>query len=172
MPISVRRATLADAPLLKEWRLRPHVATAFGNEAPPNWAEELQIKADWHDPVIAEDDGRPIGYVEIIDPAREEGHYWGAVEENLRALDIFVADEADLGKGYGAEMMRLALARCFNEPRVKAVIIDPLASNTRAIRFYERLGFAHEAPRRFDDGNECAIMRMTREDWATRSALR
>ncbi len=160
----LRRATLSDADLLEDWRKRPHVQAGFGAEDPPDWREELSIDEDWHDPVIAEVDGRPVGYMEIIDPAREATHYWGDVEANLRALDIFVGDENDLGKGYGAAMMRLALERCFAAPEVTAVIIDPLVSNVRAIRFYERLGFRHEDVREFD-GNECAVMRLTRETW-------
>ena len=110
--MKLRRATLEDAAMLDAWRKRPHVQTGFGTEQPPDWREELSINEDWHDPVIAEVDGRPVGYMEIIDPAREATHYWGDIEPNLRAIDIFVADKADLGKGYGAEMMRLALERC------------------------------------------------------------
>ena len=163
----LRRATLDDARLLKDWRTRPHVQAGFGDEEPPDWWEELSINEDWHDPVIAEIDGRPVGYMEIIDPAREATHYWGEVEDNLRAIDIFVADEADLGKGYGTAMMRLALARCFAAPDVAAVVIDPLVSNNRAIRFYERLGFRHDGVRDFD-GNACAVMRLTRADWTAK----
>ena len=33
-------------------------------------------------------------------------------------------------------MMRLALEHCFADARVTAIIIDPLASNVRAHRFY------------------------------------
>ena len=153
-----------DAPLLEDWRSRPHVLAAFGEEAPPDWREELSINEDWHDPVIAEADGRPIGYIEIIDPAREDTHYWGDIENNLRALDIFIGEESDLGKGYGAQMMRLALDRCFAAPDVEAVVIDPLVSNKDAIRFYERLGFRHEGVRNFS-GNDCAVMRLSRKDW-------
>ena len=139
----------------------------FGAEDPPDWSEELSINEDWHDPIIAELDGRPVGYMEIIDPAREATHYWGDVEDNLRAIDIFVGNEADLGKGYGAQMMQLALTRCFTPPDVAAVIIDPLVSNNGAIRFYERLGFQHEGVREFY-GNDCAVMRLTRDAWAAR----
>jgi aminoglycoside 6'-N-acetyltransferase len=63
------------------------------------------------------------------------------VAENLRAIDIWIGEESDTNKGYGTQMMRLALQRCFVDPAVTAVIIDPLASNTAAHRFYERLGF-------------------------------
>ena len=55
-------------------------------------------------------------HIQIIDPALEESHYWGDVPENLRAIDIWIGEETDLGKGYGTQMMQLALARCFGVP--------------------------------------------------------
>ena len=56
--------------------------------------------------------------VEVIDPADEESHYWGEIERNLRAIDIWIGEEADLGRGYGTQMMALALDRCFADPAV------------------------------------------------------
>ena len=43
-------------------------------------------------------------------------------------------------------MMTLTLNRCFADPEVSAVMIDPLASNTRAINFYHRCGMAPDPP--------------------------
>ena len=63
--------------------------------------------------------------------------------------------------------MALALNRCFRDPRVTAVIIDPLAANTRAHRFYERLGFALVGPRRFGE-DDCLVYRLERAGWTTR----
>jgi RimJ/RimL family protein N-acetyltransferase len=54
----------------------------------------------------------------------------------MRAIDIWIGEESDLGRGYGTEMMRLALDRCFADQAVKAVLLDPLTRNTRAHRFY------------------------------------
>lgn len=65
--------------------------------------------------------------------------------------------------------MRLALARCFAATRVNAVVIDPLASTTRAHRFYERLVFRFVAHRCFG-GDECRVYRITRA--ARQSATR
>jgi aminoglycoside 6'-N-acetyltransferase len=61
-------------------------------------------------------------------------------------------------------MMALALARCFDDPSVSAVLIDPLASNTRAHRFYERIGFRFPERRRFGD-DECLVYRLDRADY-------
>lgn len=111
--------------------------------------------------MIAEVDHRPIGFVQIIDPAREESHYWGDVPAGLRAIDIWIGPQTDLGQGYGTSMMRLALARCFADPSVSAVLIDPLANNLRAHRFYERLGFQCVERRRFGR-DDCVVYRLER----------
>ena len=60
--------------------------------------------------------------------------------------------------------MRLALARCFANPAVTAVLIDPLANNTHAHRFYERLSFQFVEQRRFGE-DECFIYCLDRADY-------
>ena len=165
MPIvRLRPAQLADAPLLRRWDDAPHVVASDPNDD-WNWEVELDRTPDWREQLMAEVDGRPIGFVQIIDPAREESHYWGDCAPNLRAIDIWIGEESDLGRGFGTRMMELALARCFAAPEVTAVIIDPLASNTRARRFYERLGFTFVEDRRFGD-DDCAVYRLDRATWA------
>lgn len=158
--IELRHATIDDLPLLRHWDEQPHVI-ASGGDDDWVWEEELPQRPDWREQLIAELDGRPIGFIEIIDPAREETHYWGDVEPDLRALDIWIGEADDLGRGYGTVMMRLALARCFADPAVTAVLIDPLASNVRAHRFYERLGFEFVERRTFGD-DDCFVYRLER----------
>ena len=134
------------------------------------WEAELSRSPAWRAQLIAEADGRPIGFVQLIDPACEESHYWGDVSPNLRALDIWIGEASDLGKGYGTTMMRLALGRCFARPDVAAVLVDPLASNTRAHRFYERLGFRFLERRAFG-GDECFVYRLDRAAFAEGTRL-
>jgi aminoglycoside 6'-N-acetyltransferase len=161
--IRLRPVELADLPLLRHWDEQPHVIAA-GIDDDWGWDIELSRAPDWREQLIAELDGRPIGCVQIIDPAREESHYWGEVPEHLRAIDIWIGEESDLNKGYGTMMMRLALARCFAAGDVTAVLIDPLASNTRAHRFYMRLGFRPVGPRRFGD-DDCLVFQLNRDDY-------
>jgi aminoglycoside 6'-N-acetyltransferase len=66
-------------------------------------------------------------------------------------------------------MMRQALARCFAPADVEAVLIDPLASNVDAIRFYRRMGFEFVEARDFGD-DHCHVHRLSRErylQWLT-----
>jgi aminoglycoside 6'-N-acetyltransferase len=167
--LRLRPATLADLPLLRRWDEQPHVI-----ESDPHddwqWEQELPRKLDWREQLIAELDGRPIGFMEIIDPARDDSQYWGAdVEPGLRALDIWIGEAADLGQGHGTTMMGLALQRCFAAPEVQAVMIDPIVDNRRAHVFYQRLGFEPIGPRRFGD-DLCLVHRLTRERYRQRLA--
>ena len=158
--MKLRPATLADVELLRHWDAQPHVRASDPND---DWAWEVELgKApDWREQLIAELDDRPIGLVQIIDLAREESHYWGDVPAGLRVIDTWIGEASDLGKGYGTFMMQLALARCFADPTVTAVLVDPLAANTRAYRFYERLGFQFVERRRFG-ADECFVYRLDR----------
>lgn len=160
MSLRLRPATLADVDLLRRWDEQPHVVASDPNDD-WQWETELARAPDWREQLIAELDGRPLAFVQILDAAREETHYWGDVRENARAIDIWIGDPHDLGKGYGTQIMRLALARCFADPSVTAVLVDPLASNTRAHRFYERLGFEFVENRRFGL-DECRVYRLAR----------
>jgi aminoglycoside 6'-N-acetyltransferase len=162
--IRLRRATLQDLPLLRYWDDQPHVIAATGDDEGFEWETELARNPDWGELLIAESESRPIGFIQIIDPANEETHYWGDIEQDLRAIDIWIGEAADLGRGYGTRMMQLALNRCFAEARVKAVLVDPLASNTRAHRFYERLGFRPLERRMFGD-DDCVVYRLDRAAW-------
>ena len=63
-----------------------------------------------------------------------------------------------------AELMRLALERCFSDPRVTGIVIDPLASNERAHRFYRRMGFKPVGRRTFGR-DVCLVHELTRRDW-------
>ena len=161
--ICLRPATLADLDLLRHWDEQPHVIASDPNDD-WIWVAELGRSPDWREQLIAELEGRAVGFVQIIDPAREESHYWGDVPGNLRAIDIWIGEATDLGQGYGTIMMQLALARCFAAPLVTAVLVDPLASNIRAHRFYKRLGFRQGESRRFGE-DDCCVFYLERAAW-------
>ncbi|WP_412063690.1 GNAT family N-acetyltransferase [Rubrivirga sp. IMCC45206] len=162
--LALRPATLADADHLRRWDEQPHVV-ASGAGGDWNWDAELARFPDWRDLFIAEADGRPVGVVQVIDPAREESRYWGDVASDLRAIDIWIGEASDLCKGLGTIMMHRAVDCCFAVPDVAAVLVDPLATNTRAHRFYERLGFRFVERRDFD-GDDCFVYRLDRADFA------
>jgi aminoglycoside 6'-N-acetyltransferase len=159
----LRDATIADLAILQYWDEQPHVQSADG-DTDWNWSQELLRQPVWREQLIAELDDRPIGCIQIIDPALEETQYWGTIAKGFRAIDIWIGAASDLGKGYGTTMMQLALARCFADATVHSILIDPLASNTRAHKFYERMGFVFmEQKRMGDDEEDCFIYQLQRE---------
>jgi aminoglycoside 6'-N-acetyltransferase len=168
--IQLREANIGDVEILKHWDEQPHVIAAAPNDA-WDWEQELLRKHTWRELLIAEVDGRPIGFIQIIDPAEEETHYWGEIAPGYRAIDIWIGELSDTRKGYGQAMMTEALNICFRVRDVHSVLIDPLSSNTDAIRFYERIGFKFVENRQFDD-DECKVYLITRQDWLRNPASR
>ncbi len=135
------------------------------------WTHELAIQSDVYEYFIGEiADGsawRPVGALQIIDPYREPTHYWGEIEPNLRAIDIWLGDPGDRGKGHGETLMSAAIERCFADPAVTAIVIDPLNANTRAHTFYQRIGFKPTHRQTFGD-DDCLVHTLTRQDWRIR----
>jgi aminoglycoside 6'-N-acetyltransferase len=160
--VTLRPATPEDLELLQHWDEQPHVIASNPNDD-WQWETELARNPDWREQLVAEVDGRPIGFLQIIDPAREESHYWGCISSDHRAIDIWIGEADDLNRGYGTRMMQLAIELCFADPAVKAIVVDPLDSNRRGHRFYERLGFEFVVRRCFGE-DSCFVYRLRRPE--------
>ena len=173
--LELRRARPDDIPTLQRWDREPEVircttdkpdaTTAFEGH---DWHEAIANQSDVDFYLVGEVDGQPIGAMQVIDPHLEPTHYWGDIAPNLRALDIWIGENDRRGQGFGEQMMRGAFQLCFADPAVTAIVIDPLASNTRAHAFYERLGFVKVERRLFNDEDDCWVMRLTRDAWRAR----
>lgn len=88
--LSIRIAYTSDFAILCEGDEKPHVKAATSNDGSKsfdvNWEDDLRGRSDGTEFFIAEVDSYPIGAMQIIDPATERTHYWGAVASNLRAI--------------------------------------------------------------------------------------
>jgi aminoglycoside 6'-N-acetyltransferase len=163
MSVILRVATIDDSYLLKNWDLDEAVEYSGGDDDSYDWDYELPRNVDWREFLIAEVDAVPIGMIVLIDALREESHYWGQdVPADSWAIDIWIGDQEHRSKGYGALMMQQALQRCFVNHGASLVLIDPLQSNHRAIKFYRRVGFTDVGPRQFEN-DDCLVMSMTRD---------
>lgn len=60
--LRLRPATIKDLPLLLYWDEQPHAVASDPNND-WNWAEELHRKPEWREQLVADLDGRPIGFV-------------------------------------------------------------------------------------------------------------
>jgi aminoglycoside 6'-N-acetyltransferase len=171
--VRLRDATADDRHHLEAWDRDEAVMAAAGHDGQGGditdggWLDELALMSPVYRYLIAEMDGRPIGAMLLIDPHLEPTRYWGDIAPHQRAIDIWIGHGRDRGRGHGTAMMRRALQLCFADLAIEAIVIDPLASNTRAHIFYQRLGFEPQALRRFGD-DDCLVHRLTRETWQAR----
>ena len=62
--IRLRPATLDDLPTLARWDEQPHVIASDPNDD-WDWVHELGREVAWREQLIAELDGRPIGFVQM-----------------------------------------------------------------------------------------------------------
>lgn len=159
--IKLRPATINDLALVKYWDTKQHVIDCDPDDE-WNWETELGRNPEWREQLVAEWQEVPVGFIQIIDPYLEETHYWAAVGPNKRAIDIWIGEESNLNKGYGTSMMKLAIQRCFQYLAVDGILVDPLKANSKAHRFYERLGFEFVEERVFD-GTPCYVFELKRE---------
>ena len=173
--VILRTAVLADAALLTAWDAEPHVVRCTTDNPDATvardageWESELESPTPHWEHLVAEVDGRPVGAMLIIDPALEPTHYWGDIGLGLRALDIWIGPADALDRGYGSQMMAQAIDRCFADPAVEAIVIDPLTSNADAHRFYRRMGFNAVGRRTFGE-DECLVHRLERTEWRSTS---
>jgi aminoglycoside 6'-N-acetyltransferase len=149
------------------WDLDDVVGDSGGEDDNYDWDYQLSRSVSWREFLIAEVDGFPIGAVVLIDTLDEESHYWGEDSpEDSWAIDIWIGSAGYRSRGFGTEMMKQALARCFEVHGASQVLIDPLQSNIRAIAFYRRLGFQDVGPKRFGE-DDCLVMSIKRAEVET-----
>ena len=131
--------------MLRDWRLRPHVAAWWG---PAVTIDRLRAD-DLLDErpgatrgFVAAVDDVPIGFVQCYVVAGAGDGWWeGETDPGARGIDGFVADERALGRGLGRAMFRAFVARLFEDAAVTVVQVDPDPANERAIRCYAAAGF-------------------------------
>lgn len=155
----------ADLPRLAVWLRLPHVQAwwpadgspaALAAEYAPILRGEVAVRAH-----VALLDGAPSGYVQDYTPASLHGDGWwlDVADPGVRGIDIFVADQALLGRGLGARMIDAFVARLFQDRRVTLVQADPHPRNERAVRAFSRAGFCEQGPIRTPVGTALLMHR-------------
>ncbi len=69
-------------------------------------------------------------------------------KDRCAEVGIFIGDEQNRGKGYGAEALMLLLDFCFNYQNLHNVQLSVMSFNTRAINCYKKVGFKEYGKRR------------------------
>jgi len=129
--VNLRPLVESDRPRLVEILKEPDVARWFGTESPEESADEFVS-----DPEVTgfaiEAEGALVGVIGFHEEETPGYRHAG--------MDLFLATGSQ-NQGLGREALRLLARHLFEERGHHRLVIDPAASNARAIRAYEAVGF-------------------------------
>jgi aminoglycoside 6'-N-acetyltransferase len=172
-PFAFRPLATGDLPLLHRWLTNPAVYRWYGGSA-PSFAEvaaKYAPRTAGHSPTrpfLILRAGAPIGYIQTYRVAAypEYAALAGDGAAGAAAIDLFIGEDAQRGRGLGAAILRAFLrAVVFADPAITHCFIDPHPDNTVAIRAYARAGF--RPIRRCDPpppAEPCLLMRLDRAE--------
>jgi aminoglycoside 6'-N-acetyltransferase len=131
---TLRPADAGDVDRLVAWHADPEVSRYWDDETFTRGEMEDRLARPDVEPWIVEEDGAPVGYLQV----HPEG------------LDMFLVPHAR-GRGLGPDAGR-AMARHLLEVRGRSrVTVDPYVWNQTAVRAWERSGFVEVSRHAPDD---------------------
>jgi RimJ/RimL family protein N-acetyltransferase len=155
-------------PLWEQWINVPHVKEVWFIEGyeTADYIHQKIIGNGYDYPFVIVLNDQPIGYIVCCDlyayrticPA-PKGNF---TEESpgTFCMDLFIAETDFLNKGYGTEIVCAFTHYVFEHFHAHTLLIDPAETNLRAIRCYEKAGFAF-VKKSFDGVTNCIIMKIT-----------
>src|SRR3954471_22127757 len=147
-----------DLPLVRTWLTRPHVREWWGD---PREQFEL-VRDDLDDSameqfIVATAD-RPFAYLQCYEPAMWPEGGLGQHPDGTRGVDQMIGAPEMVGRGHGSAFIRVFIENLLaaGTPRV---VVDPDPGNARAIRAYEKAGFARDKLVDKPDGTSLLMVR-------------
>jgi len=129
--ITLRPLQESDRPRLIEILEEPEVARWFGTSPAGESADEFISDPDVTGFAI-EADGAVAGAIGFYEESTPDYRHAG--------MDLFLA-KASQNRGFGTDAVRTLARYLIEERGHHRLVIDPAASNVRAIKVYERVGF-------------------------------
>lgn len=134
------------------WLAKPHVAEFYYGDGVKNTIDNIKLYCDGindngryvFDHWLAFFKDKPIGFLmttPVIGPfdAKDDYNKWFVDGKNIHTLDVLIGEETYLGKGLASEMITSFIKDKFS--KADYFLIDPSASNSKAIHVYEKVGF-------------------------------
>jgi len=157
-----------DAAFYAKWFNDAEVMFQCGFTEPTTVEKELasirrvETDRDWY--AVTDLDGNLVGETGLL----RMWPVWGCTD-----MTIIIPNPDDQGKGYGGDAVRLMLDRAFVHYDMNRVAIGVVGLNTRALTFYERMGFKQEGIQEqgyFYNGvySDFIMMRVLKSEWAQR----
>jgi aminoglycoside 6'-N-acetyltransferase Ib len=136
-----RPLTDADFSLFREWRQRPHVTDVWPPDPDEVLREDYFTEAGRRgvEYFIILKEEQPFGFIQSYDCAQFPD-WWSMMPVGTFGFDMFIAEENNLDRGLGSEVIRLFIEKLFLDNRVTQIICDPSPNNPRMIRACEKAG--------------------------------
>jgi len=136
-----RPLTAEDLPLLRRWLEMPHVETWWGDPDEQFALVSGDIDHPAMNQFIVVTGNRPFAYLQCYDLDAWPEHGFGDYPKGTRGIDQFIGEVDMVGCGHGSAFIRSFIDQLLasGTPRV---VTDPDPGNARAIRAYEKAGFA------------------------------
>ncbi len=137
-----RAMTADDLPLIERWLTLPHVREWWGDPAEQYALVSGDLDEPAMDQFIVSAEGNDFGYIQCYDLTAWNSGF-GEHPTGTRGIDQFIGEPDMINRGHGSGLTRAFVDGRFAQgtPRM---VTDPDPANARAIRAYEKAGFARD----------------------------
>ena len=127
---------------MKDWLALPHVREWWGDPDEQFGLVSGDMSEPAMDQYIVLHDDAPLGYLQCY-RLTDWNICFGPQPENTRGIDQMIGVPDMIGRGHGSGFIRAFIENLLagGTPRV---VVDPDPTNARAIRAYEKAGFARD----------------------------
>ena len=152
-----RDMTADDLPMIRRWLNETHVREWWGDPDEQYGLVSGDLDEPAMDQYIVSSDGRDFGYLQCYDLTAWNSGF-GEQPKGTRGIDLFIGEADMIEHGHGSAMIR-----AFVDERLKhgapRVVTDPDPKNLRAMRAYEKAGFARAGMVDTPDGPSLLMVR-------------
>jgi len=136
-----RRMTPADLKLVNDWVRQPHVAEWWTEEDDAEaFDADVFTETDFNTFIVSLD-GKSFAFMQDYNPHLYPDHHFFDRPNGTRGIDQIIGEADMVNKGRGTAFIRQHLEALLTEG-TPCVVTDPHPQNARAIRAYEKAGFA------------------------------
>jgi aminoglycoside 6'-N-acetyltransferase len=137
-----RPMTAADLPLIKRWLKMPHVIEWWGEPGEQFDLVSGDLTHPAMDQYIVATGEREFAYIQCY-RMTEWNTGFGPQPDGTRGIDQMIGEPDMIERGHGSAFIR-AFIEDLLAAGVPRVVTDPDPTNARAIRCYEKAGFARD----------------------------